>query len=186
MTTAADETLVDEERWPRYSADGSWIYFAGRASATGRTEIWRARTDGSGAEPVLSDPNRNLDYPAPSHDGKRVVYTSDGEYWVYDRETSSSTLLGDRGLTSRWSPGDEWVVYLTENWDLKAVRPDGTDRFTVVSTTDVGHGFDFSPDGSSIVGTTQAGDGILIQFPSGAIQSLPGLGQIGSVAWFGP
>ena len=186
LTTTADESTLVGEQWPRYSPDGAWVYFTGTNRNTSRLEIWRARTDGSGAELVVGDATRSLEYPAPAHDGRRVLYTSNGEYWIYDYDTSSSTRLGERGLNSRWSPGDEWIVYLADGWDLRAVRPDGTDGFTLVSSVDVGFGFDFSPDGSSIVATTQAGDPILIDFPSGSIQSQPGLGRIGSVAWFGP
>ena len=68
---------------------------------------------------------------------------------------------------------------------LRAVRPDGSDDFAVVTEVDVGPGFDFSGTGSTIIATTQSGEALLISFPSGQIESLPQLGRIASVAFFG-
>lgn len=58
---------------PDYSADGKWIYF--NSDRAGSMEIWRMRTDGSGAEQVTSD-NLNNWTPHPSPDGKSILILS--------------------------------------------------------------------------------------------------------------
>jgi hypothetical protein len=189
VTTTAENSSLGRESWARYSADGAWIYFMGETSA-GATEVWRARADGTSAESVVGGPG-GVGYPAPAHDGRRIVYSQlaaydGGPLFNYDTITLTSTYLGVSGLTARWSPADDWILYLAPGWDLRAIRPDGTGGFTVLPGVDVGHGFDFSPDGNYIVATTQTGAPILISFPSGNVQNLPGLGTIGSVAMFGP
>lgn len=191
VTTSAENSVLDREEWARYSTDGSWIYFTGHPIA-GWPQIWRARVDGTGAEAVASLPSVGVGYPAPAHDGRRIVYSrldaydAGGPLFIYDVISRVATPLNVSGLTSRWSPSDDWIVYLTPSWDLRAIRPDGTGGFQVVPELDVGHGFDFSPDGNYIVGTTQSGEGILISFPSGNVEYLTGLGTIGSIAIFGP
>ncbi|MGH7522411.1 MAG: hypothetical protein ACREMI_14135, partial [Gemmatimonadales bacterium] len=46
-----DSIGLVSETYPRYSADGSWIYFAASLPNV-RSDIWRVRPDGTGAEQV--------------------------------------------------------------------------------------------------------------------------------------
>jgi hypothetical protein len=192
VTPVSIQSTLQTESWARYSSDGAWIFFTGEANSA-YTEIWRARTDGSVVEVVTAEAGAWLRFASPSRDGSRVVYSrgenpnpAAGPLWVYDLATSTPTSLGVEGLTSRWSPLDTWLVYLTDTWDLRAIRPDGTGDFALVTSTDVGHTFDFSPDGSFLVSTTQSGEPIRISFPAGQVSPLPGLPAIGSIAWVGP
>ena len=54
-----------------WSPDGRWIYY--RARIDGRIDVWRAATDGSGAEPVTRDPADVRDF-ALADDGKTLKY----------------------------------------------------------------------------------------------------------------
>jgi Tol biopolymer transport system component len=58
---------------PEYSPDGQYIYF--NSERTGRMQIWRMKTDGSGQGPVTSDGYNNW-FPHPSPDGKWIVFLS--------------------------------------------------------------------------------------------------------------
>ena len=51
LRDSAGISLVAEAQW---SPDGRWIYY--RALVDGRVDVWRAATDGSGAEAVTQDP----------------------------------------------------------------------------------------------------------------------------------
>src|SRR6185312_11427133 len=55
-----------------WSPDGRWIYY--RARLDGRTSIWRAAADGSGARAVTSDPADVRDFML-SGDGQTLTYS---------------------------------------------------------------------------------------------------------------
>jgi hypothetical protein len=180
---------LQTESWARYSTDGAWVYFVGQPSH-GRSEIWRARLDGSVAERVIGDPSASLSSPSLSRDGTRIVYarteSGAGPLWIHDIASSTSTPLGTDGQMSRWSPTDDYIVYLTDNWSLRVIEPDGSGDRNLLNVVNVGHAFDFAPDGMSIVGTTQGGEPIRISFPGGIATPLVGIPQIGSIAAFAP
>lgn len=58
---------------PDYSPDGRFIYF--NSFRTGRMQIWRMRSDGSGPEQLTNDVYSNW-FPHPSPDGRWVVFIS--------------------------------------------------------------------------------------------------------------
>ncbi len=58
---------------PDYSADGKLIYFD--SARSGSAQIWRMRIDGSGAEQITDDDNRNSS-PHVSRDGKTIAFLS--------------------------------------------------------------------------------------------------------------
>lgn len=190
-TTSADAAL-HEEQWGRYSADGAWIYFMGAAGS--RWELWRTPTAGGGTSSrLLGHFNESFGYPSPSHRGDRVVYAngvsqgSAAQLTILDLTTSLSTPLGVQGGPSRWTPGDDWIVYWTWNRELRAVRPDGTGDFALTSGIQVASGFDISPLGDQIIAAREDGTGaVLIDFPSGTVHAVPGSGSVGSMAWYGP
>lgn len=55
-----------------WSPDGRWIYY--RARLDGRIDVWRAATDGAGAEPVTHDPADVRDFSL-SDDGRTLKYS---------------------------------------------------------------------------------------------------------------
>lgn len=161
---------------PRFSADGLWIYF------TVPSGVYRARTDGSAHEVVLDDP----DYfsVAPSWLGDRLTIIADHELRVLDLPSGRVTSLGVEAVSSRWSPGDLWIAYVTPQWQLRAIRPDGSGDHAVTTLVEFGARFDWSPSGEHIVGPSPAGDAQLVDFASGQLLTAPDVGQIGSIAWF--
>lgn len=55
-----------------WSPDGRWIYY--RAMIAGRIDVWRAASDGSGAEPVTFDPGDVRDFSLTT-DGKTLSFS---------------------------------------------------------------------------------------------------------------
>lgn len=55
-----------------WSPDGRWIYY--RALIDGKIDVWRAATDGSGAEPIARDPADVRDFSL-SADGQVLTYS---------------------------------------------------------------------------------------------------------------
>ena len=58
-----------EDRWPYWSHDGKWIYYA--STRTGREEIWRMSSNGGEAVQIT---HNSGDTPQESPDGKFVYY----------------------------------------------------------------------------------------------------------------
>lgn len=69
LRDTAGVSLPADVEW---SADGRWIYY--RARIDGRIDVWRAATDGSGAEPVTRDPADVRDF-ALADDGRTLKYS---------------------------------------------------------------------------------------------------------------
>jgi hypothetical protein len=131
-----DPQYVDE-RYPRPSRDGLWIYFR-RATSFGAGEIWRVHPDGTGVEPVVPVPfpNAGDTHPDPAPDGNQLVFVSGRfggpiELVVRNLTTGVERTLGDNGLLPRWSPQGDWIAYWKGNeftgGALYAARPDGTE-----------------------------------------------------------
>jgi hypothetical protein len=73
-------TLEGEEARPiargdqaRFSRDGRWIAYVSRRS--GNADVWLMRADGTSKRPITATPD-DEEYPAPSPDGRYVVYSS--------------------------------------------------------------------------------------------------------------
>ncbi len=65
-----------------------------------------------------------------SPDGKRVVYGTNAGTYIYDTDSDSSCKLTN-GYYAEWDPDGNLIAILDNN-DLLTVKPDGTDRTTVV------------------------------------------------------
>jgi len=160
--------------FPRHSRDGAWIYFNGRTGGV-RTELWRVRSAGGGAErigPAGNDYSKDAGGD-PSPDGTRVVYSTNRVnvttpvLRVLTLADRSVAALDIPGVTPRWSPDGQWIAYVTSGpqWGyledsramaavgaLTLMRPDGTERRTIpTGTKRFRPHFDWSPDGRYIL-----------------------------------
>jgi len=147
------------DKAPRYTRDGSWVYFSGRESMWSQ-RIWRVRPDGSGAE-VLAAPTaefESLINPAPSPDNRFVAYsswaTSRGSYEtrILDLETGATGTLPRGAEQSVWHPSGDVLVSL-ERDTFVLWQPGGTVVRTIPFTRDIlsSAPFDVSPDGDWVV-----------------------------------
>ena len=198
LTPATPDPALTYERWPRYSDDGTWVYY--EAVRGTRTEIWRTRLTGTSAEQVTAGAPPGLvdvgdRYPAISHAGTRLSYSADrseasdvGTLEVVDVRTGAVTIIAEPALGSRWSPDDAWIAFVTPDYELRRVRPDGSDLETLTPVA-FGEGFDWSPDGAYILGVSPDGDPQLLEIASGLVLELPHLGRgqvatVSSISWY--
>lgn len=151
------------EYYPQYSADGSWIYFAG-ARPESRGDIWRVRSDGSGPERVGPQGDGYTGYfePSPSPDGTRVALARtpaccyDLLIEVLDLATGQMDSLRRAngtpiaGVHPRWSPTADVIAYNNAG-QIWLIQPDGSNERT---GSPPGHSygqFDWSPDGRWLI-----------------------------------
>lgn len=180
VTGSGDEARLYEEGWPKYSSDGSWIYFQGHAQATGITGVWRIRPNGDDLERLTPERYRGR-VPAPSSGGDRVSFAGEQGLSILDLATGTIDTLDISGGVSRWSPDDRWIAY-TQMQALFLVRPDGTENHRLAYAPGW-FDFDWSPDGEFIV--FRGYDGMaLVRVETGQVQSLPWLRSLGHVAWY--
>lgn len=195
LTGPEVEEVLDEQQWPRFSADGRWIYFMGEAAEG--WELWRVRPDGTEAG-RLEQPDRPFNgYPAPSRGGDRIVYSawdesltgSSGVLEILDLNSGVARPLNVHGETARWSPDDRWIAYQNQEGQLRLVRPDGSEDHELAPGWEFRSGFDWSSDGRYIIGASPDGEAILLTLASSEAMtvSLEGLGSGGveTIAWYG-
>jgi hypothetical protein len=161
------------ESYPRYSADGSWIYFTG-GTTTIRSATWRIHPDGTGVERV--SPQVDTYYgdfqPSPSPDGSRVAYTRNAvccyDLLVYVLDTRTGTIdslqhadgTPTPGYMPRWSPVADVIAYAAHKVGepqqyasiIWLIDPDGANPRPASDTTHLYlPEMDWSPDGRWLI-----------------------------------
>ncbi|HEU4648377.1 MAG TPA: hypothetical protein VFS33_04910 [Gemmatimonadales bacterium] len=107
----------ESQAWPHYSWDGQWIYFSGTARS-GPTSLWRAKSDGTGAERLWPDPINPccglVWRPSPSPDGSRLAYVEGygAEIRVLDIATRTPSSWSVPGQIPRWSPTRDLIAFV--------------------------------------------------------------------------
>ncbi len=104
------------EVYPRYSADGKWIYFFDWVAPR---RVWRTPREGGPMEPFSPENYPEDAYADPSPDGKAIaVARSDKEIVrIYVGATrgwgsGEAKALTQAGSTlPRWSPDGKWILY---------------------------------------------------------------------------
>ena len=150
-----------------FSPDGKWIVFGSRR--TGDMEIWMMKSDGSNAVQITSVKGYDGG-PFFSPGGKRLVYRSDRQGndllqvfvadLAFDEQGNITGTSQERQVTNDnnvnwgpyWHPDGRHLIFATsahghQNYELYAIRDDGTHPVRITHT----EGFDglpvFSPDG---------------------------------------
>ncbi len=80
---------------PVWSPDGKWIAYA--SPRTGRFNLYRKPSDGSGAEELLLTDDQGIDPSDWSHDGKYLIYTRGGptgQTWALPLQGRAQTVDG--------------------------------------------------------------------------------------------
>jgi hypothetical protein len=153
------DSLMRSEFYPRFSPDGSYIYFTGNDSASTCYGVWRLRPDGTALEQVVADtlhcgPYAHFDGPSPSYassvspDGTQLVYAR-RTLRIRTLATGVDTSLSVVGDVPRWSPTGEWIAYDSLG-TLMLIHPDGTGHQALLDRRDDLYPsalFTWSPDG---------------------------------------
>lgn len=135
-----------------WSPDGRIVYIS---SASGNTEIWSMKADGTEQRQLTSDTYTKF-APAVSPDGRYVVYVSEHggvHLWRINLDGSNPTQLtnGNYDIKPSVSPDSQWVVYASYSsgklvlWKVPLNGGPAT-QLTNVSSSDP----DISPDGKLI------------------------------------
>jgi eukaryotic-like serine/threonine-protein kinase len=151
---------------PVWSHDGLYLYFA--SDRGGIMNLWRVPIDEESGhvmgepEPVTTSQQATV-LPSLSQDGRQILYASENsrgtlERFAFDPVTGRASNRTDivqssgevNALTS--SPDGRWLVYqaLAPREEFFIVRPDGSDRRTLVSDEYKNRLPIFSPDSSRI------------------------------------
>ena len=153
---------------PAWSPDGRRIACA--SAENGSSRIVLMNSDGSAARPVTPD-NDRARWPAWSPDGKSIAYyveAATSSIWVADLVAATQTKLFDSALTRTWldwSPDGKELVFTrgagkTLGIDVLEIR---SRRLRRVLGGELGPGEPrWSPDGTSILFSTQSPPGIAV------------------------
>jgi hypothetical protein len=199
----ADDPRIRQSADATYTRDGSWIYFAadvdsvrGLPNDYRRTEIWRVRPNGAGAERVgpAATYYEGDSRPSVSPDGRFVIYSSQRSpegLRILDLSTGAVRTLA--GHSARWSPVDaDLVAYSVPasvggiyGVELRLMRADGTFIRRISPPETVYITFSWSPDGRWLL-ADRSGSGItdLIEVATGQVLPVTSLhGRLWDPVW---
>ena len=180
------DVQFDLEGWPRFSPDGSWIYFHARDRQTRENQVWRVRPDGTDAERMAVPPRfTNRLHPAPSNTGDQLAFT-DGTsgFTVLDLVTGEARVVSGYGHHARWSPDDRRIA-VVDGSRLYIVQADGSGVLEPVPYARFGAVFDWLPDGEHIAATDGDGNPILLLVDPGVIDPITPLPRSSAIVRYG-
>ncbi|HEY9226940.1 MAG TPA: hypothetical protein VIP11_09855 [Gemmatimonadaceae bacterium] len=179
LTSTATPSI---EMVPRYSVDGQWIWYSA-GSNWPATDLWRIRTDGSGAPQRIGPGQQppagfgyNLYWQAIALPDNRRVLFLDGGYGLHLLDLVTGTypqIANAHGI--RYSALRDLVAYRAYFGEesINVMRPDGTGirrispagrKYAEVTTTD------WSPDGQWILASGAGSE--LINYETGLVLPL--------------
>jgi hypothetical protein len=198
-----DDARIRQSADATYTRDGSWIYFAadvdsvrGLPNDYRKTEIWRVRPDGTGAERAgpAATYYEGDSHPSVSPDGRFVIYSSQRNpegLRILDLSTGAVRTLA--GHAARWSPVDaDLIAYSVPasvggiyGVELRLMRADGTFIRRISPPENVYVTFSWSPDGRWLL-ADRSGSGItdLIEVATGQVLPVTSLhGRLWDPVW---
>ena len=168
-------SLLGGLAWARPDLSGL-LYFSGPRSDNGAMTIWRMNADGSGLV-ALRSPTNSYDFthPAPSPDGKTVVYDLDPQgIMALDVASGTAHALGLQGFFPVFSPDGAHVAFLTGS-ALMIADSDGANARVLSGLT----GYDaitapsWSSDGKWILAPRPGQGAALVRVSDGVTLPLP-------------
>ena len=157
---ATTPVRVTHEAEPEATADGQWLFFSAYDSDCSlyRYCLYRARPDGSGAEPLwpFVGPSTTNTRPAPSPDGSKVAYMTAVTSInvrvldIVNRSVSQWYVEGDR---PSWSPNGQQIAFTGySGGPISLVNVDGSGKRVLTNHFySSGAPISWSPDGRWIL-----------------------------------
>lgn len=170
--------------WARPGMNGL-IYFAGPQAGNSAMSIWRMNADGSGIVELFS-PTNAADYthPAPSPDGKTVVYDFDPQgIMALDVATKTVHALGLQGVFPVYSPDGTHIAYLGAA-GLMLANSDGTNAHTLSASAgnDGITAPSWSADSKWVLAPQRGSAPSLVRVSDGVVLPLPFAGAYSQIA----
>jgi hypothetical protein len=120
------EMTFQREAMP--SRNGQFVAFTAWDRRCGDYCLYRARSDGTGAQLLGLAPGEGLiaHYPSPSPDGSKIAFGYNGLIRVYDVATRTISSWGVAGSRPQWSPSGDRIAYVSLGHLIALVNADGT------------------------------------------------------------
>jgi Tol biopolymer transport system component len=150
---------VEDERFPSFSHDGQWIYFATRKGGSAH-QVWKVSR--AGGQPVQVTQNGGLE-ARESPDGRFLYFTKGRNQpgppgiWRKRLPDGEEEKIADHGDAQRWDVFDGGVCYVSVDAERRAsihcldLNSRLAQQVAVLDKEPLPIGFSVSPDGQSIV-----------------------------------
>jgi Tol biopolymer transport system component len=177
---------------PVWSPNGRWIAYTHQYE-----EIWRVRGDGTDAQRIVRDRDKELGEPTWSPNGRQVAYTAawytdaddddhpDGvrhaAVYVARRDGSDRRLLRRDASAPAWSPTGRRIAFWMRYW-IATVKPNGRDfRLVHRSRESLSAPPSFSPNGRWLLYLTSTPERVaaaarrinVLNMRTGALRQIP-------------
>ena len=168
-------SLVGGLAWARPDGNGL-LYFSGPGYGGGAMAIWRMNSDGSGLVKLLGPTNSySFTHPAPSPDGKTVLYDFDPQgIMAIDVASGTVHALGLQGTFPVYSPDGSQIAYLSGP-SLMIANSNGTNARSLggTSSADGVSAPSWSADGKWILSPAAGQAAALVRVSDGVALPLP-------------
>ena len=190
VTRLTPSAAMPSETWPRYSADGQFIYFSG-GYYPDSIDTYRMRADGTGARTRVTPtrPGSTRYWKAsPSPDGTLLAYSEAG-FTLHVLNLLSGIdrvipIVGD-AEAPRFDPSGQWIAFANQYaHSIEIIRADGTGHRVLTPSSEFADywGHDWSPDGEWIVFSGFGGLRI-IRLADGLVLPLPISRYLYAASW---
>jgi len=181
------------ESAPRYSRDGSTVFFTANDLFFQSISLYRARRDGTA--PTRFGPPRTyagFDYnPSPSPDGRYVAYVSNRDQdcsncgttvRIWDLQQDAATSFRVSGELAAWSPVGDLIAYASAG-TLRVIHADGTGGRLLPVQAITPRSIDWSPDGRWLLITTLGVPPRLVEVDTGQVLPIAWAAQFSELTW---
>jgi len=156
-----DSNVVRDARFPRFSADGQRVYFAGQIDSVSTRAIFRVRRDGTGLERIvgltaLNDFDEG-EQVGVSPDETHIVYRDGLGINVLTMATGAKTVIASSGSQPTFSPDGQRIAYTNVNNLVVITGVDGTVQKSIPFQYWSDDGLTWLPDGRWLLLRTATG-----------------------------